>query len=90
MTRRALFAALASLPFVGRFVKKPAPVIEWTADSATFVLDCSGPAAATWAIVTDPPLEDVKFRTASGHRERISFAMDPETGRWYEYDRSRL
>lgn len=23
MTRRALFAALASLPFVGRFVKKP-------------------------------------------------------------------
>lgn len=24
MTRRALFAALASLPFVGRFVKKPA------------------------------------------------------------------
>lgn len=24
MTRRALFAALASLPFVGRFVRKPA------------------------------------------------------------------
>lgn len=26
MTRRHLIAALASLPFVGRFVKRPAPV----------------------------------------------------------------
>lgn len=25
MTRRALFAALASLPFVGRLVRRPAP-----------------------------------------------------------------
>lgn len=38
MTRRHLFAALASLPFVGRFVKKPVPALPVVAGDCVWYL----------------------------------------------------
>jgi len=71
MTRRALFAALASLPFVGRFVRKPAPVL---------LVDSTWSRAKTW----NPGQVNYRYVNADGTRTTVHFARDRETGRWHE------
>jgi hypothetical protein len=78
MTRRALLAALASLPFVGRsFVQRPPMTPE------RLVLAWNKSVTLTRA----PLVQTHVLRDANGKRSTIHFTKDRATGRWYEFMR---
>ena len=53
MKRRSFFAALASLPFVGRFAKKPAPVMsgDWEINAPLHQFSLYYDGERSWATV---------------------------------------
>lgn len=76
MTRRGLFAALAALPFVGRFVKQREPVL---------LFDSKWSHAKTFTFG-----ENLKTLTGtvSGERRSVTFIRDSRSGVWLEVGRA--
>jgi hypothetical protein len=89
MTRRGLFAALAALPFVGRFVPRPSSpqrlVLDWDrkTEARTLTFEESGGPVQTFITRS---LRTDTYHHGAGKRVTVHFARDA-TGRWFEFAR---